>query len=111
MKQYLRTCVFCQQDNWIKLLSMCMFEANNAASEMVHFNLFFANYGSNPKMSVTVGQPAVDLEVVNAFQKMDTLRKIHNHVKSERHFAKYRQEEVANNQQTLASRFEVGEEV
>jgi hypothetical protein len=111
MEQYLRAYVSYQQDDWVSLLPMAEFAANNSASETTRMSPFFACYGFDPKMTITVGQATPNPETVNANQKMETMQKIHEHLRAEMRFSQDRQEEGANNRRIPAPRFEVGDEV
>ena len=48
MEQYLRAYVNYQQDNWVALLPMCQFTANNPFLESMKSSPFLANYGYHP---------------------------------------------------------------
>lgn len=51
MEQYLRAYTSYQQDDWVDLLPMAEFAANNQASETTQLSPFQANYGRNPRMT------------------------------------------------------------
>jgi len=111
MEQYLRAYVSYQQDNCVKFLPLAEFAANNAASETTRISPFFALYGFAPKMTVTLGSPATSPETVNANEKMETMRKIHEHLQTEMRYSQDQQEEGANSRRLPAPRLEVGDEV
>jgi transposase InsO family protein len=111
MEQYLRSYVSYQQDDWVGFLPMAEFAANNSTSETTRVSPFFACYGFDPKMTITVSQRVANPESINALEKMETMRKLHEHLRAEMRFSQDRHEERANNRRMPAPWFEVGDEV
>jgi hypothetical protein len=59
---------------------MAEFAANNSASETTRVSPFFPCYGFDPKMTITVGPRVANPESINALEKMETMRNLHEHL-------------------------------
>jgi len=66
IEQYL--CIYCnyQQDNWTSLLSLAEFAYNNAHQPTIKCSPFYANYGFNPKFTITLRSPSTSVPAAEA---------------------------------------------
>jgi hypothetical protein len=88
LEQYLRAFVNEHQDNWATLLPMAQLAYNSAKQETTQTTPFFANYGLEPSL---FHEPKTK-EIYNpaAQERADTLKNIHNSIKSDIEFLNQR---------------------
>ncbi|KAI1511896.1 hypothetical protein Ptr86124_008736, partial [Pyrenophora tritici-repentis] len=117
LKQYLRSYINYEQDNWALFLPMAEFEANNAINASTGTTAFRLTKGYDPKSGleppkVNTGLTAParrDQDNANKFaEKLDALRKA---LRLELQWSQAKQAEYANDARLPAPEFKVGDQV
>jgi transposase InsO family protein len=111
MEQYLRAYVNYQQDNWVALLPMCEFAANNSFSESTKSSPFLANYGYHPRFLDVLAPQDKYPAVPRATSLATELVTLHSALRAEMNYAQMRQAEYANNSCLPAPRYDPGDMV
>ena len=74
LEQYLRIYCNYEQNNWVNLLSLAEFAYNNSHQPTIACSPFYANYGYNPRFTVTFRRP-ISTPAAKAFA--DSLQSVH----------------------------------
>lgn len=96
MEEYLRSYVSYQQDDWVSLLPMAEFTANNHASETTNTSPFFGNYGYHPQMSFSLPRHGKTIAENRAHSTVKELSQVHKYLRGEMKRAQMIHEENAN---------------
>ena len=80
LESYLRLYCNYQQDNWPDLLPLAEFAYNNATHSATQVSPFFANYGYNPRASITLD---VSIPDANAHDFSKSLSDLHDYLREQ----------------------------
>ena len=108
LEQYLRGVVSYQQDDWTTFLPLAEFAYNNTLHSSTGTSPFFANFGFQPRFSISVPSGSVN---PSAEERARRLKEIHQDLILELVNAQDRQMSSANNHRAPAPNFQVGDMV
>jgi hypothetical protein len=112
MEQYLRVNVNHQQDDWVHLLPLAEFAANNGVSETTKCTPLFAVQGTDPRMLFPADPTkAQDHQCLSADYVQATMHQVHKHLRVKMRGSQAVQIEGANRTRTPAPNNQEGTQV
>lgn len=111
MEQYLRSYVSYQQDDWLSMLPMAEFAANNHSSETTQVSPFFANTGRHPRMTFGPLEHGKTTAEDQANGIARDMKAVYDFLKDEMFRAQKIAEDTANVNRSPAPRYSLGDKV